>query len=87
MVIADLEREVEELKKKLKVAENNLYAARLAEHGLEIGGIVLAKDGCKVKIRSVSFSFRRPWIRGYRMKKNGEWSTMVAHIYDDWSKP
>lgn len=50
-------------------------------------GVVVTYNGKRFKVAHVDTRFytdAKPWLRGYPMKKNGEWGTALRNLYSGW---
>ncbi len=57
------------------------------KYGVSVGDIVLAKDGSDYLVTNIDARWEgRPWLRGNKRKKNGQFGTGVFNLYDDWEK-
>lgn len=83
MNINELEKRELHLIGDLVVIREKIYQAKLEQHGLIIGCIVI-HEGEEFKVTNVEFKFKKPWIYGYKKTKKGEWSHSIKCIFDEW---
>ena len=95
VVCMTLEEELVELKsaqakvqESLSVLKRRKKAVKLLiiakYYNLTEGSIVVCK-GCDYKVASVDpFRKGKPWVKGVKKLKGGEWGTRAYHLYTDW---
>lgn len=93
---ADIERvnaEIIPLRDKLGRLQYELHAFRLANCGVKVGEIVLAKDprfGNKESeaiVREIQYiSHGTAWLKVSFRKKDGTWAKWVNTVYEHWKK-
>ena len=89
--IDELKKIIEELKKNLAAHEQGLRDKRLAVvkriWGIDTGTVITVGDAeykvSKINAWSV-YADRKPGLRGYKRKKNGEWGRREVHIWGNW---
>ncbi len=78
---------VETINRLLKENEQITRELYKLEFGIEIGTIVVGKDGKKYKITSITTGYNRlgkPWVKAYPSNKDGSFSQKQKLIYEDW---
>jgi len=81
--LEELEKSKAQLEKGLEQINEQIYQAKLEQHGLSIGCIVISK-GREFKVTGASFSFKKPWVVGVLKNKNGECGKRENQLYDYW---
>jgi hypothetical protein len=82
--LSEVDREVSEL----------AYECSVLQWGINIGDIVVDKKGVESKVCEIkpswfserSQTFTKPWLKGLRKKKDGEYGVKEYSLYDDWKK-
>jgi len=78
-----------ELRDELDGIKSRIHEIRLAEikeqFGVKAGSLVKDSRGDTFKVAVIDTMFPgRPWLRGFKMKKNGDPSQRLLHIGSQW---
>ena len=79
------EKHLEDALNKVRAEIRQLKVAAAAAAGIAVGDIVTHR-GREYKIESIDTSWRgKPWIRGFKKLKTGEWSGVSTKLYGEWT--
>lgn len=87
--MADIERlqkRVADLYAQLRDAEAELMEAKLAACPVKIGDIVAStRTGVKHRVTEVDVRFRKTWVIGNPLKKDGTFGAAKRYLYDNFT--
>ena len=88
MLLDELEKEKKDLQDKLSTINAKIKTEKLRlaekEYGVMVGCVVKGRDNKQYKVTSIDTSWRRPWVKGNPMKKDGSWSKAELNVCGDW---
>jgi hypothetical protein len=89
-------KDVKKCKEDIKIKRKCLFTIESAlikeKWGIEIGDLVTNRLGIEMKVVTIEAVniFRnpckeKPWVKASRRRKDGEFSTVVENLYDEWN--
>jgi hypothetical protein len=86
--IKGLEAQIRELQSKqfkLKDELRKLQLMRVYRDYKVKRGSIVTHQNAEYKVASIDVSFGgKPWLKGYKRKKDGGWGKIDIHLYTEW---
>lgn len=87
MTLASVEARIKGLEIELDMLKAQRHELLNAKHQIKPGDWVVVQ-GVKYKVHSVSHLFgnSKPWLKGFRLRKDGTPSVSARNLYSQWEK-
>lgn len=89
--IEEIEQRITVLQEEIAALETEKHELRMDIAGVRPGDIVIVtqrgREPFEVRVDRVDARWQeKPWIHGFKRKKDGEWGSQSQRYYSDWKK-